>query len=102
MASINDVARRAGVSISTVSRVMHNHPNVSKEKREAVYRAIAELNYIPNALAQGLVTRSTYSIGVLIADITNMFYAHLVKSIEDILKDKGYYTIIGNTEWNPG
>lgn len=100
MASIIDVAKLAGVSISTVSRVMNNHPNVSKEKREAVYKAIAELNYVPNALAQGLVTKTTNSIAVLIADITNMFYANLVKSIEDILNDKGYYTIIGNTEWN--
>jgi LacI family transcriptional regulator len=101
MASINDVARRAGVSISTVSRVMNNHPNVSEEKRKAVFKAIADLNYVPNALAQGLVKKATNTIAVLIADITNMFYANLLKSLEDRLNDKGYYTIIGNTEWNP-
>lgn len=100
MASINDVAKQAGVSISTVSRVMNGHPNVTKEKKEAVFKAIADLNYVPNALAQGLVKKTTNSIAVLIADITNMFYANLLKSLEERLNDKGYYTIIGNTEWN--
>ena len=100
MSSINDVADLAGVSISTVSRVINNHPNVSQEKREAVGEAIEELNYIPNALAQGLVTKSTNSIGILIADIANDFYSILVRSIEDVLNKKGYFTVIGNTDWN--
>lgn len=101
MASIVDVAKKAGVSISTVSRVMNDHPNVSSEKRTAVFDAIDELNYIPNALAQGLVKKKTKSVAILIADITNMFYANLVKSIEDIFNDKGYHILIGNTEWDP-
>ncbi|MFW5992288.1 MAG: LacI family DNA-binding transcriptional regulator [Halanaerobiaceae bacterium] len=100
MASIVDVAKKAGVSISTVSRVMNDHPNVSEEKRTAVYKAIDELNYIPNALAQGLVKKTTKSIAILIADITNMFYANLVKSVENIFNKKGYHILIGNTEWD--
>lgn len=99
MASIKDVARLAGVSISTVSRVINNHPNVSDEKRKVVKKAIKELNYVPNALAQGLVTNSTNSIGILIADIVNDFYSILVRSVEDVLNQKGYFTIIGNTDW---
>ena len=99
MASITDVAELANVSISTVSRVMNNHPNVSDEKREAVRKAIADLNYIPNANAQSLVTKTTNAIGILIADISNNFYSILVRSIEDVLNEKGYYTVIGNTDW---
>ncbi|WP_177181432.1 LacI family DNA-binding transcriptional regulator [Halanaerobium salsuginis] len=101
MVSINDVAKKARVSISTVSRVMNKNANVSKEKEAAVLAAIDELDYIPNGLARGLVTKNTNSIGILIADISNMYYSSLVKNIEYTLNKKGYYTIIGNTEWNP-
>lgn len=100
MVSINDVAQKANVSISTVSRVINQSVNVSKEKKKAVLKAVEELDYIPNGLAQGLVTKNTNSIGILIADISNMYYSSLVKSIESTLKQKGYYTIIGNTEWD--
>lgn len=100
MVSINDVAEKANVSISTVSRVMNKNANVSKEKEEAVLAAIEELDYIPNGLARGLVTKNTNSVGILIADISNMYYSSLVKSIEKNLNKKGYYTIIGNTEWS--
>lgn len=100
MVSINDVAKKAQVSISTVSRVMNEHPNVSAEKRKAVFQAVSDLNYIPNGLAQSLVTKSTNSVAILIADISNMFYSILVKSIEDVLNKQGYYTVIGNTEWD--
>ncbi|MFW6309200.1 MAG: LacI family DNA-binding transcriptional regulator [bacterium] len=100
MASINDVADLANVSISTVSRVLNNHPNVSKKKKQAVKEAIEELDYVPNALARGLVTKNTYSIGILISDIANDFYSILVRSIEDVLNKEGYFTVIGNTDWN--
>ncbi|MCC3144698.1 LacI family transcriptional regulator [Halanaerobium sp. Z-7514] len=100
MVSINDVAAKANVSISTVSRVMNQNANVSKEKEKAVLEAVEELDYIPNGLARGLVTKNTNSVGILIADIANMYYASLVKSIEKTLNQQGYYTIIGNTEWD--
>jgi len=97
--SINDVAARANVSISTVSRVINQNANVSREKEEAVLRAVDELDYIPNGLAQGLVTKKSKSIGVLIADVANLYYSYLVKSIEKELRTAGYYAVIGNTEW---
>lgn len=98
--SINDVADRANVSISTVSRVINQNANVSREKEEAVLKAVDELDYIPNGLAQGLVTKKSKSIGVLIADIGNLYYSYLVKSIEKELRAAGYYAVIGNTEWD--
>lgn len=100
MVSINDVAERANVSISTVSRVINQNANVSREKEEAVLKAVDELDYIPNGLAQGLVTKKSKSIGVLIADVANLYYSYLVKSIEKELRAAGYYAIIGNTEWD--
>ena len=100
MVSINDVAERANVSISTVSRVINQNANVSREKEKAVLKAVDELDYIPNGLAQGLVTKKSKSIGVLIADIANLYYSYLVKSIEKELRAAGYYAIIGNTEWD--
>ena len=100
MVSINDVAARANVSISTVSRVINQNANVSREKEEAVLKAVDELDYIPNGLAQGLVTKKSKSIGVLIADIGNLYYSYLVKSIEKELRAAGYYAVIGNTEWD--
>ncbi|MFW5687273.1 MAG: LacI family DNA-binding transcriptional regulator, partial [Halanaerobium sp.] len=75
--SINDVAERANVSISTVSRVINQNANVSREKEKAVLKAVDELDYIPNGLAQGLVTKKSKSIGVLIADIANLYYSYL-------------------------
>jgi len=98
--SINDVADRANVSISTVSRVINQNANVSREKEEAVLKAVDDLDYIPNGLAQGLVTKKSKSIGVLIADIGNLYYSYLVKSIEKELRAAGYYAVIGNTEWD--
>lgn len=100
MVSINDVAERANVSISTVSRVINQNANVSREKEEAVLKAVDELDYIPNGLAQGLVTKKSKSIGVLIADVANLYYSYLVKSIEKELRAAGYYAVIGNTEWD--
>ncbi|SIQ38966.1 LacI family DNA-binding transcriptional regulator [Halanaerobium kushneri] len=100
MVSINDVAEKANVSISTVSRVINQNANVSREKEEAVLKAVDELDYIPNGLAQGLVTKKSKSIGVLIADIANLYYSYLVKSIEKELRAAGYYAVIGNTEWD--
>lgn len=100
MVSINDVAEKANVSISTVSRVINQNANVSREKEKAVLKAVDELDYIPNGLAQGLVTKKSKSIGVLIADIANLYYSYLVKSIEKELRAAGYYAVIGNTEWD--
>ncbi len=100
MVSINDVAEKANVSISTVSRVINQNANVSREKEKAVLKAVDELDYIPNGLAQGLVTKKSKSIGVLIADIGNLYYSYLVKSIEKELRAAGYYAVIGNTEWD--
>jgi LacI family transcriptional regulator len=69
--TIKDVAKAASVSISTVSRVVNTPHLVAKDKRSNVLRAIADLDYQPNALARGLIYKKTQTFGVLVPDITN-------------------------------
>lgn len=92
------VAERAGVSISTVSRVMSDHPDVSADTREKVQTAIDELDYRRSILARGLILKRTNSLGLLVSDITNPFYPQLAKGIEERASDAGWVLIMSNTE----
>ena len=75
MANIRDVARRAGVSPITVSRVINNSGPVSDETRREVETAIAELRYVPNTMARSLRSRRTHTLGLVITDVANPFTA---------------------------
>ncbi len=97
-ATVYDVAAQAGVSTQTVSRVLNNYPKVSKATRDRVLAAIDKLDYVPNSLARGLVTRRTRTIGVVVYDIANPFYGQLVRGIEDAAFSSGYDLIIGNSD----
>src|SRR5690349_9450222 len=99
--TINDVARHAGMSVATVSRVMHDSPRVSPEARRRVLEAIAALGYTPNALARGLAMRSTHTIGVLVSSIADPFWAEVVRGIEDYAQDAGYAVLIASSYENP-
>ncbi|MGC9530635.1 MAG: LacI family DNA-binding transcriptional regulator, partial [Candidatus Bipolaricaulaceae bacterium] len=83
MTTIRDVAARAGVSVATVSHVINGTRKVAAETAGRVRRAMEELDYYPNAVAQSLRTRSTHVIGVVVSDITNPFFATLVRGAED-------------------
>jgi LacI family transcriptional regulator len=97
MATIYDVAKRAGVSTYTVSSVLNRTAYVSPELTERVQRAVHELNYTINDLARSLQTRKTKTVGMLIPDIANPFYARVVRGVEDMLKEAGYSLILGDT-----
>lgn len=97
MATIRDVAKLAGVSISTVSRVMNTPQIVSEATIHEVEQAIAELGYSPNALARGLIQKETHTVGVLIPDISNNFASELVKGLEDEAHKFGISLILCNT-----
>lgn len=97
MTTIKDIARRANVSDATVSRVINNSPNVKPQTREKVQRVIEELNYYPNSLARGMKSKKTYSIGLLLADITNPFYAETAKTIIERASRHGYSIILCTT-----
>ncbi len=100
MATAKDVAERAGVSVSTVSRVFSGTAFVEEEKKARVLEAAAELNYHPNALGRFLKKRQTKNIGVLIPDIRNPVFPILVRAMEDKAESMGYKICLCNTDEN--
>lgn len=101
MVTIKDVAARAGVSVATVSYVINGTKVVAPETAARVRKAIEELDYQPNAVAQSLRKRSTRVLGMVVSDIGNPFFATLVKGAEDCARTYGYNLIITNTSENP-
>ena len=101
MVTIYDVARVAGVSVATVSHVLNGTRKVAPDTAARVRRAIEELGYQPNGIAQSLRKRVTYAIGVLVSDITNPFFAHLVRGVEDAAHAAGYSIIVCNSDEDP-
>ena len=97
-AGIKEVAGRAGVAISSVSRVLSGHPDVSPAMRDAVNNAVRELGYRPNALARGLRQRRSMSVGFAVSDIANPIFADIVKGAERSLRDAGYSLLLTNSE----
>ncbi len=102
MATTYDVARQARVSTYTVSAVLNKSAYVSPELTKRVVDAVKALDYTPNELARGLPTRKTRTIGMLIPDIANPFYAKVVRGVEDRLSEDGYSLILGNSHNDPG
>ncbi len=96
--SSREVARVAGVSQSTVSRVISNHPNVRPETRERVLEVLRETGYVPNGLARALITRKTENVGVVVEDITNPFYPQIVEILCAELAAAGKRMML----WNSG
>lgn len=95
--TIYDIAKEAGVSPSTVSRVLTNSANVRKEKKEKVLTLIEKYNFKPNALAKGLADTKTRTIGVLAADIRNPYYASLFVAIEQAAREAQYTVLLCNS-----
>ncbi|MBT1247019.1 LacI family transcriptional regulator [Thermosipho sp. 1223] len=95
---IKEVAKKAGVSISTVSRVLNNSAPVSEELKKRVKKAIEELGYYPSNIAKGLRKGRTGTIGFILPDITNPFFANIVRGAEDYLRKKGYNLILCNSD----
>jgi LacI family transcriptional regulator len=98
MSTIHDVAARAGVSSITVSRVINNSGSVSEKTRVRVEMAIAELNFVPNQLAQGLRSKRTSTLALVVTDITNPFFTTLARGAEDVASEAGYSVVFCNTD----
>lgn len=97
MATIKDVAKRANVSIATVSRVINGLGGVRPQTEKRILNAIEELNYSPNNLARSMVRRRTQTIGVIVPDIANPFFPEVIKGIEMRAREHGFTTILSNT-----
>ncbi len=99
--TINDVAKLAGVSITTVSRVINANYPVSQKTKKKVNTAIAELGFRPNLLARSLIRDRTQTIGILTPSIENLFFSEVIKGIDRYLKPKDYRTFLCDTEGKP-
>lgn len=100
MSSIEDVAKKARVSVTTVSRALNDHPYVSAKTKNKIFKAMEELNYYPNNVAQQLRGKGSKMIGVIISYITNPFFAYLVDAIETTALDLGYHLVVMQTRGN--
>ena len=95
-AKLVDIAKHLNISVSTVSRVLNGRDRVSNETREKVLNAIEEFNYKPNEIARSLRNRSSMTIGVIVPDVSNEFFALLSKGAETVAKNNGYLVILCN------
>lgn len=98
--TIYDVAREANVSMATVSRVVNGNQNVKPSTRKKVLEVIERLEYRPNAVARGLASKKTTTVGVIIPDISNNIYAEAARGIEDIATMYRYNIILANSDQN--
>ncbi len=101
MATIKDVALRAGVSVTTVSHVVNDTRTVSAKGREQVERAIRELGYVPSAVARSLKSNTTRTLGMLIPNSSNPYFAEIVRVVEDRCFGAGYTLVLCNTDDEP-
>jgi len=96
--TLQEVGRRAGVSAMTVSRVINGRPGVDAETQRRVEEVIAELDYVPNRIARGLLSQKTQTIGLIVPDVVNPFFAPVVRGAETAARRAGYRVLLCNSE----
>src|SRR5574341_255528 len=102
-ATIHDIAKKAGISVSTVSRVLNKKTakyRISRETEKHILKAARELNYRPNQLARGLRLKKTQTIGLVAPDVSNPFFANIIKSIQSAAHKLGYSLVVCDTDEN--
>jgi LacI family transcriptional regulator len=97
-ATLHEVGRRAGVSAMTVSRVVNGRGGVDMETRRRVEEAIQALDYVPNRIARGLISQKTQTIGLIVPDVVNPFFAPVVRGAESAARKAGYRVLLCNSE----
>ncbi|MEG1593107.1 MAG: LacI family DNA-binding transcriptional regulator [Oscillibacter sp.] len=100
-ATIKDVAALAGVSFATVSRVLDDRPEISGETKVRVRAACAQLGYVANAAARGLTGRATHTIGLIVPDVSNPYFAGVATAIERTAAEQGYRVLLNNSHRDP-
>jgi DNA-binding LacI/PurR family transcriptional regulator len=100
VATIIDVAKKVGVSRTTISRFLNHQGPINIETAERIQKVIEELNYTPNFFAKGMRGSKSKTIGILIPDYTNLYYSELFQGIDSFAREKGYMTLVTNTDTN--
>jgi LacI family transcriptional regulator len=98
--TLKDIAKEAGVSTTTVSRALNNKDDIKPPTKEKILKIVKQMGYTPNAVARGLKIKRTETIGVVIADISDPFFAPIVKGIEKAARQEGYHLILCDTDEN--
>lgn len=99
--TLNDIAERVGVSVSTVSRVLNGKASdyrISSETEALILRTAEELSYRPNQIARGLRLKKTHTLGLVSPDVSNPFFAHIIKTVQQAAHGHGYSVIVCNTD----
>ncbi len=96
--TMKDIANKLGISINTVWKAINNKPNISTQTKKLVLKNVRESNYIPNTIARSLVTKKTNTVGVLIYDIMDSFYAEVLNGIENIAAKNKYNILLCNSK----
>ena len=96
--TMEDIAKKAGVSINTVSRALNDKPDINEQTKEEIIQIAEDLNYQPNRFAQGLRSSKTSTVGVIVADILNPFFSALLKGIEQAARQQDYSIIVQDTD----
>ena len=99
--TLSDIAKDLNISAVTVSKVLRNKGRISTRTRNLVLKRVKELDYRPNWVARSLVTRRTYTIGLLLPDFTHPFFADIAKTIAETVRPRGYHVIISYFEEDP-
>lgn len=102
-ATLNDIAEQAGVSVSTVSRVLNDKASkyrISSETADLIHRIAEELRYRPNQVARGLRLKTTHTLGLIAPDVSNPFFASIIKRVQNVAHDLGYSLVVCNTDEN--
>ena len=97
MVRLKDIALRAGVSVMTVSKVLRDAPDISAVTKTRIKMLAEEMGYVPDSLAQGLRTRTTHTIGLVISAVTNPIFARAILAIEEQAHDLGYELILAHS-----
>src|ERR1700686_5545267 len=99
--SMSDIARVLDVSVVTVSKALRNKGSISAATRKRVLQRAKELNYQTNWIARSLVTRRTFTIGLLLPDFTHPFFAEIAKAVAETVRPHGYHVVISYFDENP-
>ena len=99
--TLKDLAKKINTSVTTISKALSNHPDISEQRKKQILKLAEEMNYVPNVMASNLRNQKTKFVGLIVADNSNPYFARMIKGVEERLTTEGYHTLIFNTNEEP-